>query len=180
MRTIIIVAIVACMFHQNFAQSIGRAGEIKGKLVDGKTKEPIPGVNVILDKAIKPTGATTEANGNFTLSNLPDGTYTIILSYIGYTTKYLSGLVIEKGSTLELGTIDLEESAMMLGDVTVTPGSFSVMGTAPLTQQTLTAKDLKNMSWAEDLPVPYRGSPVFHPRTSRQNSLCAEERLTKC
>jgi hypothetical protein len=39
----------------------------------------------------------------------------------------------------------------MLSDVTVTPGSFSVMGTTPLTQQTLTAKDLKNMSWAEDI-----------------------------
>ena len=152
MRTILIIAICIIFCHATFAQeTTTRTGTIKGVLIDEKTGEPIPGVNAIIDGTRNAKGGTTGVNGSFAILNLPDGTYTIVLSSVGYSQKRVEGLRIENSNTLDIGTIKLEESTITLNEITVTPGSFSVMGTAPLAQQTLTEKDLKNMSWAEDI-----------------------------
>lgn len=47
--------------------------------------------------------------------------------------------------------ITLTESIFALDEVTVTPGRFSIMGDAPLSRQTLSEQEIKNMSWAEDV-----------------------------
>lgn len=60
-------------------------------------------------------------------------------------------LTLQPSQALDLGTIELEEESISLSQVTVTPGSFSIMGEENLSRQTLTARDLKNMSWAEDI-----------------------------
>ena len=150
MRLIQFIAICIFFCHATLAQETAtRTGTIKGVLIDEKTQEPIPGVNAII-KAIN-KGATTSVNGEFAILNLPDGTYTIVLSSVGYSQKRIEGLLIKNSNTLDIGTIKLEESTITLSEVTVTPGSFSVMEAAPMAQQTLTERDLKNMSWAEDI-----------------------------
>jgi hypothetical protein len=73
---------------------------------------------------------------------LSPGTSTLILSGIGYSQKRIVGLLIDDGTVPDIGFINLEESAITLNEVTVTPGSFSVMGAAPVAQQTLTETDL--------------------------------------
>ncbi len=64
------------------AQSLIAAGTIKGKVFDRDTKDALPGANVV----IKGTsiGAATDLNGMYSIPNVPPGTYTIQVSYIGY------------------------------------------------------------------------------------------------
>ena len=151
MRSIIFIAICVFFCHTTLAQEpTTRTGTIKGILIDEKTHEPIPGVNAII-KAIN-KGATTDVNGEFAIPNLPDGTYTIVLSSVGYSQKRVEGLRIENSNTWDIGTIKLEESTITLSEVTVTPGSFSIIGDETLSaRQTLSGEDIKNMSWAEDI-----------------------------
>ncbi len=56
--------------------------DIKGKVTDVNSGEALPGANVILVGTS--IGAATDMNGNYTILNVPSGTYKIRASYIGY------------------------------------------------------------------------------------------------
>lgn len=57
---------------------------LTGTISDKKTNEPIVFANVYLPQLEK--GSTTDNNGNFTINNLPKGTYKMVISIIGYET----------------------------------------------------------------------------------------------
>ncbi len=64
------------------AQSLMAAGTIKGKVFDRQTREGLPGASVL----VKGTsiGASTDVNGAYTIHNVPAGTQTLVVSYVGY------------------------------------------------------------------------------------------------
>ncbi|MCB0445446.1 MAG: carboxypeptidase-like regulatory domain-containing protein, partial [Gelidibacter sp.] len=64
--------------------SIYAQNNVKGIITDKNTNDPITFANIYIPQLEK--GATTDDNGAFTLSNIPNGTYTIVVSYIGYET----------------------------------------------------------------------------------------------
>ncbi|WP_158267528.1 SusC/RagA family TonB-linked outer membrane protein [Adhaeribacter arboris] len=72
--------------------------DISGKVTDEKG-EGIPGATVLLKGTT--TGATTDPNGNFTLST-PDGTGTLVISFIGYQTKEIA---INNQTTFNIGLV---------------------------------------------------------------------------
>lgn len=53
-----------------------------GKVLDGKTKTPLPGANLYLPELQK--GAVSDAEGKFSLPNLPLGAHKLQITYIGY------------------------------------------------------------------------------------------------
>ena len=61
-------------------------GAITGTIIDKKTGERLPGVNVLLQEL--QIGAVTDFNGNFKIEHVPSGQYTLMASYIGYTPSY--------------------------------------------------------------------------------------------
>ncbi|MDZ7374881.1 MAG: TonB-dependent receptor [candidate division KSB1 bacterium] len=58
------------------------AGEIRGRVVDEKTGLPLPGSNVWVVGTQR--GAAASEDGEFVLSNLPDGVYDLRITRIGY------------------------------------------------------------------------------------------------
>jgi TonB-dependent receptor len=84
---------------------------ITGKVIDGSTKETLPGVSIRMKGAS--TGTTTDVNGNFRLSvSVPAAV--LVFSYMGYQSKEIR---IDKSST-DL-TIVLQASSTVLNEVTV-------------------------------------------------------------
>jgi TonB-dependent receptor len=67
------------------ASSLLANGTIKGKVFDKDTKEGLPGANVIIKGTS--TGTASDLNGGFTIPNVPPGTYTVQVSYVGYMQK---------------------------------------------------------------------------------------------
>ncbi len=63
--------------------SVVSAGTIRGKVTAKESKDALPGANVF----VKGTslGAATDLNGVFTISNVPEGEQTVVVSFIGYT-----------------------------------------------------------------------------------------------
>jgi iron complex outermembrane receptor protein len=55
---------------------------INGTLKDAKTLIPISDASVYFPQLEK--GTTSSENGEFSISNLPNGTYKLIASFIGY------------------------------------------------------------------------------------------------
>jgi iron complex outermembrane recepter protein len=63
--------------------SAGAQGSITGKITDDQTA-PLVGASVrIKDSNI---GSVTDANGAFTIQNVANGTYTLVVSFIGFET----------------------------------------------------------------------------------------------
>ncbi|GGI58138.1 TonB-dependent receptor [Winogradskyella haliclonae] len=96
-------------------------GSISGRVMDAKLKQPLPYVNVIIkDKDQKViTGGITDADGNFFIDKIPEGTVIVDITYIGYKTITKS-VTLEKGNyKVNLGDINLDEDAESLDEVTV-------------------------------------------------------------
>ncbi|MCX2484749.1 TonB-dependent receptor [Pedobacter sp. MR2016-24] len=116
------------------AQSI-----IKGKVTDSQ-KNLLPGVSVL-----PPTGSgtVTSAKGEFSLT-LPDGTYAITFSMVGYN-KVIRTVVL-KGETVVLDVL-LDDSGNQLNEVVVSTGSRASKRTltdSPVPIDIIGSADLKS------------------------------------
>ncbi|WP_179346586.1 TonB-dependent receptor [Winogradskyella ursingii] len=76
---------------------------------------PLPGVNVILDGTTK--GAVSDMDGNYIITNVENGTYTLTASYLGFTT-FKKSVTID-GSNVTVN-VTMAEDAESLDQVIVT------------------------------------------------------------
>jgi outer membrane receptor protein involved in Fe transport len=91
-----------------FAQSI-----ISGTVQDNNGNL-IPGVNILLEGTT--TGANTDLDGNYEISNVANGTYRITASYVGYD-NFTSEINVNGDLTLN---INIKENAQSLDEIIVT------------------------------------------------------------
>ncbi len=91
-------------------------GTIKGKVIDGESKDALPGASVL----VKGTsiGASTDLNGSFIVYNAPAGSQTLVVTYVGYVSATVDVNVPEDG-TLERD-FELEPTAVQGRVVVVT------------------------------------------------------------
>ncbi len=94
----------------------GSTGKISGRVIDSRTKEGIPGVNVRLESL--PLGATTNVDGNYVILNVPPGRVNLLASFIGYKKYEVKDLRISVDFTTTLN-ISLEEGDIELDAVVV-------------------------------------------------------------
>ena len=110
-----LVIILSVLFSFNvFAQQKGR---LEGKITDDKTKEVLPGVNVVLKGTYY--GAVSDINGYYQVNNISEGIYTIEVSFIGYKALQFTGINITSGATKTLNIIMTETALTMDKDVIV-------------------------------------------------------------
>ena len=93
----------------------GTTGKLTGIVRDAK-KQPLTSVNVALPEAR--LGAVTDAEGRYSIYNVPAGTYTLRISLIGYATTTLTGVAIPADRTTAMD-VALQESAVQLQEVVV-------------------------------------------------------------
>ena len=116
MKLKLIITCFLCSIAFGFAQN---SGTIKGKVIDKKTNEPLPYVNIILkdnDKIV--TGGVTTEDGNFAINKLAIQKYTVEIQFIGYTTV-VKNIDLTADANQNLGTIAISEDVSELKDVEV-------------------------------------------------------------
>ena len=100
-------------FSQELTQSI------RGRVIDKDTRQPIPGVNVILmDDTTNLSGTTTDFGGRYTLKELSIGRHALQFSFIGYLPQYTNNVIVNSGRQTILN-IEIEESAQELKAVEI-------------------------------------------------------------
>ena len=101
----------------------GITGYISGKVLDSISNEAIGYaavgiVNQSTGKVIN--GGITDEKGSFRIGDLPEGTYTLQVSFIGFASKEISGLVLTPlRPDLEYGSILLRQESKLLDEVKV-------------------------------------------------------------
>ena len=126
-----------------------RNSSISGMLIDAKSKEPLPFINVVIEGT--DIGGLSNDKGHFIINGLSQNRYNVLFSAIGYEQKKIADVELDANEKLNLGTIILHEGAISLKEVIIKPGMYSFMGSRPLSMQTLSERDLKNMSFSEDI-----------------------------
>lgn len=94
---------------------------VKGKAADSEKKSPLTSATVILlDGDSKPQySGKTGKSGEFELTNVKPGNYTLKITYVGYKT-YEKPVRITRKPDQDLGTLTLESSGVTTGDIEVT------------------------------------------------------------
>jgi TonB-dependent receptor len=75
------------------SQSSAQSGSLQGKVTDEANGEDIVGANVLVMGTNM--GGVSDLDGKFLIRNIPVGTYTVKISYVGYGTKSITGIVIK-------------------------------------------------------------------------------------
>ena len=95
--------------------AIAQSGTLTGTVTDSRTGESLPGVNILIVELER--GASTDATGEFSITNIPYGTYDIRVTYIGYET---AGREVQINSEVVELNIELEEDLIGMEEVIVT------------------------------------------------------------
>jgi len=93
-------------------------GTLKGKVLD-QNGDPLAGANILITQTSQ--GAASDANGNYEITSIDPGTYTVRVTFVGYSTINQQ-VEIPSGETVTQN-FTMEASTLMGEGVTVTVGS---------------------------------------------------------
>lgn len=77
--------------------NVVKQGTVRGRIIDA-SRQTLPGASIYIENLR--TGVTSDVNGYYTFANLNPGTYTIKISYVGYSPVEMK-ITIPAGKTLE-------------------------------------------------------------------------------
>ena len=100
--------------NENFVNEQA-VGEVFGRVIDAKTKKPIPDVILLINGA--GVGTHSDASGRYSLKKLPEGKYTFVASCVGYKSVKKDFEVSSKKSA-EVN-FELEEQAVSVEEIVV-------------------------------------------------------------
>lgn len=114
LKTLLLVPVVFLLLPVSLL--LAQAGKLAGTVSDAETGDPIPGANVIVEETT--IGATTNAEGQYTILNIPPGTYNVRATFVGYADQIQQGVNVDIDLTTELN-FELQEATEQLDEVTV-------------------------------------------------------------
>ena len=118
MKRFIIFFLLCLCGYTGWAQ-----GTVKGKILDRQKSEPLGFVNIKVteqgsDKFVG--GGITDAGGNFNVSGLKDGKYTLSLTFMGYKDVTRQFEITPTKRDVQFKLLYMAEDAKQLNEVTVT------------------------------------------------------------
>lgn len=124
MKHLILILSFCSLIKANAYQASKEAilGQVSGIIIDKDLGDPIPYATVFINNSEGKlvAGNSTLEDGSFIIKDIPEGTYTFQVQFIGYKT-YLKTIEIDAGNKLlNIGTIRLEADIASLDDVTIT------------------------------------------------------------
>lgn len=129
---------------------------VTGILVDAANNEPLIGASIQVEGS--ETGTTTDVDGKFTINSKVTSP-TLLLKYIGYSDKKVR--VSKKGKSVDLGTIEMEESSVSLGDVVIT-SSVAVARKTPVALSTISPLTIETKLGTQEFPEILKSTPGVH------------------
>ena len=140
MRKFIVPALLVLMPFPGLAQI-----NLSGKVSDRTTQESLAGAHIRLLDSYNAT--VSDKNGIFNFRNLKQGSYTIVVSYVGFKND-TTAIDLNKNTDLAL---TLLPSAIMEDGVIVY--ATRAGSNTPVAHQNIDKKEISSMNFGQDLPV---------------------------
>src|SRR4249920_1772315 len=120
-KTVLVWACLCSIALSAHAAAQGGDGSLRG-IVNDEQGAAMPGVTVTATspKAIAPTVAVTDASGEYRLTNLAPGTYTLTMELAGFSKVHREGIVLRAAANFQVDRVvlrvgGLEESITVSG-----------------------------------------------------------------
>ncbi|MCB2219334.1 MAG: TonB-dependent receptor [Bacteroidetes bacterium] len=149
LRNFSILAMLILLGQMTMAQS-----GIKGVIKDSQTRETLIGANVVIDGTTE--GTSTDLNGRFKLDKAP-GDYTINITYTGYD-PMVKQVTVSSGQYTDMGTIELEASAIGLAGVAIVADRARERET-PVAFSNLNRQEIQQQLGNQDIPLVMNTTP---------------------
>ena len=138
---LITIFLITNIFSQEFTQ-------IQGMVYDDNTGLGLVGANIRLEEMNK--GVSSADSGKFEFTDIPNGRYTISVSYIGYKLKKISVLV--KNTEEMFIPINLVPQIIEGQTIEIT-GTRAIEGETPVAFTNISNKELQETYTASDIPM---------------------------
>ena len=97
-----------------FAQT--GTGRVTGTVIDEKTGDPMIGANVRIEG--QSLGAMVDLNGKYLIANVPEGTYNIVITMLGYSRTTIKNVQVSAESAATI-SVKLREEVLEVEGITV-------------------------------------------------------------
>ncbi|RRB01008.1 TonB-dependent receptor domain-containing protein [Larkinella rosea] len=115
----LLLTLIAFAFGTGFLWA--QHASVSGFLLDSTANKPVEFATVALLKEGKIIeGVTADSKGRFLFAKVAVGTYSLQISFVGYTTKTVENIRVLDGQEVETGTIRLAQTVQKLAEVTIT------------------------------------------------------------
>jgi hypothetical protein len=121
--------------------AFSQTGTIRGNVFDKNTGEPIMFGSVSIDGST--LGTTTDLEGFFSLSNIPAGKQTVVVSFVGY--EELKKEYTVRDGSIETVQLFLETGAIQLKEIDVSGRREQARTETQVSKVTITPKQVKSM-----------------------------------
>lgn len=134
-RRISFFILLCCLCWNVFAAEY----QIKGVVIDKSTRQPLEFVNVLVGGL--GIGASTDANGNFLITQVPPGIYRLQASFLGYKTELTPEYRVNHVTPYV--QIELEEENASLNEVIVTASPFQKVPESPVSLRVIGLQEIE-------------------------------------
>lgn len=134
-RRISFFILLCCLCWDIFAAEY----QIKGVVIDKSTRQPLEFVNVLVVGL--GIGASTDANGNFLITQVPPGIYRLQASFLGYKTELTPEYRVNHVTPYV--QIELEEENASLNEVVVAASSFQKVPESPVSLRVIGLQEIE-------------------------------------
>ena len=155
MKKVIIVLLVSLFMITSFAFAAG-AGNLAGKVTNEKNGDPIANANIYAEGT--EFGMLTHNNGTFLLRNIPEGTYTVAVSYLGYEIMKKE-VEIKDGLTF---TVNFVLSIKDIGIPGITVFADRAEATTPIAFTDVSHEEIAMDLGSRDLPLVLKSTPSVY------------------
>lgn len=121
MKHILLFGLSLIMFNIALAQAPAK-GKLSGSITDPTTGQPVEYATIaIIDPTTKKpiNGTVADGKGKFVVKDIPNGSYEVAISFIGFETISKKIEISDKNDDIDLGKISLNPSVQVLNEITV-------------------------------------------------------------
>lgn len=112
------VVLTVGLLFSGKASAQSNYGEIRGKVIDVKTKAPVEFLDVIVQQdGITKGGGFTDENGNYTVKALGPGEYTVTAKHLEYQDEVITGVLVTSNNITYVNIEMRKADATELGEV---------------------------------------------------------------
>lgn len=146
------------MFATASFTAVAQTGSINGNIMDEETDEPLVGANVVVYGST--TGSVTNLDGDFIIENVPAGSQTVLISFIGFEEQHVI-VNVRSNETSDLGIIKLTASAIGLEEVQVI-ASIAIDRRTPVAVSTIRSEQIETRIGNQEFPEILRFTPSIY------------------
>ncbi|XOV67325.1 MAG: TonB-dependent receptor [Fluviicola sp.] len=146
----ILVVLASFLTMASYAQK----GTLTGTITDNVSKQPVVGAKVVFSSQFR---AITDYDGNYTIADMPYGSYDGTVTMIGFDTLSVSVQIDQPQVSNDIllgGSQELEEVRVI--------GNIAEDRKTPVAKTTLDAKEIREELASQDLPMILNSTPGVH------------------